>query len=98
MLPPWTIIARYLKYRPIWDDLCDQCGRCCLMREVDEDGDVIIDYAAPCEFLDVKTRRCSIYKNRFDTCTQCNRVTLRHTLFADHLPEGCAYARLFRER
>lgn len=98
MLPPWTIIARYLKYRPIWDDLCDQCGRYCFMREVDEDGDVIIDYAAPCEFLDVKTRRCSIYKNRFDTCTQCNRVTLRHTLFADHLPEGCAYARLFRER
>ena len=39
MLPPWTIIARYLKYRPIWDDLCDQCGRCCFMREVDEDGD-----------------------------------------------------------
>ncbi len=68
------------------------------MREVDEDGDVIIDYAAPRAFLDVKTRRCTVYENRFDVCAQCNRVTLRHALFADHLPEGCAYTRLFRER
>lgn len=67
------------------------------MREVDEDGDVIIDYAAPCEFLDTKTRQCTVYENRFEACARCNRVTVLHALFARHLPEGCAYVRTFRE-
>lgn len=68
------------------------------MREVDEDGDVVIDYAEPCEFLDTATRRCTVYEQRFRVCDRCNRVTLRHALFARHLPDGCAYARMFRER
>ena len=98
MLPPWTILARYLKYRSSWEDLCDRCGRCCFMREVDEDGDVIIDYAAPCAFLDAKTRQCTVYEHRFETCNLRNRITLRHALFANHLPEGCAYTRIFRDK
>lgn len=97
MLPPWIVARRWWAVRGHWDEVCDQCGRCCFQREVDEDGDVVIDYAAPCAFLDVETRQCRVYDRRFEVCPACHRLTLRHALFSRHLPEGCAYARLFRE-
>lgn len=79
-----------------WDDICDRCGRCCFEHEVDEDGDVVIDYAQPCEFLDVKTRACTVYEHRFEACERCGRVTLLTAMIDPRLPEGCAYARRFR--
>lgn len=79
-----------------WDDICDRCGRCCFEREIDEDGDVIIDYASPCEFLNTDTRECTVYENRFRACDRCGRVNIFTALFDPRLPEGCAYARAFR--
>lgn len=80
-----------------WDDICDRCGRCCFERELDDDGDVLINYAAPCEFLDPETRLCTVYETRFRACDRCGRVTLWAALADPLLPEGCAYVRRFRK-
>ncbi len=80
-----------------WDDICDRCGRCCFEREVDEDGDVVVDYAAPCEFLNTETRLCTVYEDRFRACDRCGQVSIFTALFDPRLPEGCAYARTFRK-
>lgn len=63
---------------------------------MDDDGEVIIDYAAPCEFLDPDTRLCTVYDHRFETCERCGHVSLWTALADPLLPEGCAYARRFR--
>lgn len=97
MRSPLFLARRYLQARREWDDICDRCGRCCFVREVDEDGDVIIDYADPCPYLDVDSRQCTVYERRFETCDQCRRVTPFVVLFGRHLPEGCAYLRYFEE-
>ena len=79
-----------------WEAVCDRCGRCCFEREIDPDGDVVIDYAAPCEFLEVGTRRCREYDRRFRVCNRCRRLTPLHALVGRYLPPECAYVRRFR--
>lgn len=89
-------IGTFLFARAEWEELCDQCGRCCFEREIDADGDVVIDYAAPCELLDVATRRCREYDRRFQVCSRCRRLTPLHALVGRYLPPDCAYVRRFR--
>lgn len=89
-------IGTYLFDRRGWEALCDRCGRCCFERELDADGDVIIDYAAPCELLDPSTRRCREYGRRFHVCGRCRQLTPFHARFGRYLPPDCAYVRRFR--
>lgn len=99
MVSPQTLLAAlraYRAHRADWDNLCDRCGRCCYEREVDEDGTVIVNYAAPCEFLDEEARLCRVYENRFAECSRCHKLTVWHALFSRHLPPSCAYVRTFR--
>ncbi len=90
------IIKAYLKWRDNWDDLCDCCGRCCYIRHVDKDGNVIIDYSAPCVNLDTETHLCRIYPERFEKCAYCGKVGLWTALFNKTLPKDCAYVKTFR--
>lgn len=95
-MKPVHAILLYLRDRHAWDDVCDRCGRCCFERTVGADGAVAVNYAAPCEFLDMESHECRVYSQRFDACARCHRLTPFTALFGRHLPPECAYVREFR--
>ena len=79
-----------------WDNLCKQCGFCCLKKKV-INSICIIDINDPCEFLDVETKQCMIYEKRFEICSACKKMTLFHILFSSYLPDSCGYVEFFRK-
>ncbi|MCD8206577.1 MAG: hypothetical protein LUD72_01425 [Bacteroidales bacterium] len=90
------IFRAWLKWRKNWEDLCTCCGKCCYVRHTAPDGQVIIDYARPCEYLDTVTKLCRVYPERFQRCSHCRKVTLWVSLFNPTLPNDCPYATTFR--
>ena len=94
--PSEDALRTYEKVCGAWEDLCNRCGRCCFERDVDEDGEVLVDYASPCRFFDMETHLCSVYDRRFQENPDCAKVTLETALFDEYLPRECVYRRLFR--
>jgi uncharacterized cysteine cluster protein YcgN (CxxCxxCC family) len=78
-----------------WEALCLRCGKCCYEKDI-EGLKVVTNYRRPCVHLDISTRLCTVYENRFKLCPQCRRMTLRHAMFVRWLPESCGYVRRFR--
>ena len=77
--------------RSEWESLCDGCGKCCLHKVEDEDsGDIYMTNVA-CKLLDLKTGRCSDYKNRRNHVPDCVRLTAKRAGRLTWLPDTCAY-------
>jgi hypothetical protein len=77
-----------------WESLCDGCGRCCLIRLVDEESGESGETNVACKLLDVKTCRCTDYPNRKAKVPTCMRLTPALAKSEDWLPATCAYRRL----
>lgn len=75
-----------------WEALCDGCGQCCLIREV-EDSTVTV-YGVACELLDIEQARCTDYANRLRRAPHCHELTPTSVPHYGWLPETCAYRRL----
>ncbi len=93
---PIRILREWWKWRKDWESLCKCCGKCCYVRFVCKNGEVIIDYNDPCEYLDTQTQLCRVYEDRFHKCDCCGKVTLLTALFNPTLPNDCAYVETFR--
>ncbi|MCL2706290.1 MAG: hypothetical protein FWE72_08815 [Spirochaetaceae bacterium] len=78
-----------------WENLCHKCGICCFKKKT-IDGVCIIDFNAPCEYLDVESNLCFVYEKRFKKCDDCKRMTVFKALFADFLPDNCGYVEFFK--
>jgi len=70
---------------------CNQCpsslrGLCCYI-SMDDGIDNFILY--PCPYLSKKTRRCKVYKNRFEINKRC--LSLNKALEQGALPKECPY-------
>lgn len=74
-----------------WEQLCDNCGRCCLKKFIDDKGNVRHTRVA-CFMLDIETHKCTNYLNRRKYKPSC--FTLTHTNLPDWMPETCAYMRV----
>lgn len=77
--------------REQWEALCDGCGRCCLHKLEDEDTGEIVGTNVACRLLDLKTARCSDYRNRRAMVPDCLRLTPRLAAEVRWLPATCAY-------
>ncbi len=81
-----------------WEDLCDGCGRCCLVKLEDEDTGAIYYTNIACRYLDQKSCRCSDYANRAEINPRC-MVLSRDKLDAlAFMPDTCAYRLLHEGR
>ncbi len=80
-----------------WEAICRGCGQCCYQKDRRR-GTVVTDWRSPCRYLEVSTRRCSVYADRFRHCPECRRMTILHALFTPWLPADCGYVRRFRPR
>lgn len=77
--------------REEWEALCDGCGKCCLHKVEDEDTGRVWPTNVACKLLDLKTGRCSDYRNRRAHVPDCLRLTPRLAAEIEWLPDTCAY-------
>lgn len=78
-----------------WEQLCDGCGYCCLVKLEDEDSGDIVNTSVSCKLLNIETCQCGDYKNRFIKAPMCTQLTLKNLPKMNWLPETCAYKRLY---
>ena len=77
------------------DNYCNTCptsirGMCCWFSYFDGEENFII---FPCNYLNKKTRRCTIYKDRFKINPHCLDIDTAYMMGA--LPKECAYVKLY---
>jgi len=77
--------------RAEWEALCDGCGRCCLHKLEDADTGEISGTNVACRLLDLKTARCTDYRNRKAYVPDCLRLTPKLVNQVAWLPNSCAY-------
>jgi uncharacterized cysteine cluster protein YcgN (CxxCxxCC family) len=88
--------AARLRRKTRWDALCRRCGLCCYEKEYR--GNILVTTHRPCPHLDVSSRLCTVYENRFDACARCRKMTILHALFVSWLPPTCGYVQHYRPR
>ena len=81
-----------------WEQLCDGCGRCCLLRLEDEDSGEIFTTRLACRELDIGKCQCKSYGNRHDIVADCIALTAKNIDTLDWIPSSCAYRRLSEGR
>lgn len=81
-----------------WEQICDGCGRCCLLKAEDEDtGDIHLTRLS-CRLLDRQTCRCTNYPARQDHVPDCIALTPSEVESLTWLPPTCGYRRLHEGR
>jgi uncharacterized cysteine cluster protein YcgN (CxxCxxCC family) len=73
-----------------WEALCRGCGSCCFEKIEDERGTIFYLLKA-CRYLDVVTRQCRIYDNRFTINPECVKLTAELVPTLRWLPRDCGY-------
>lgn len=80
--------------REQWEQLCDGCGRCCLVKLEDADTGQLDYTSVACRLLNVETCRCRHYDERWELADDCVILTPDTIAELDWLPSTCAYRRL----
>lgn len=77
--------------RDEWESLCDGCGRCCLLKLIDEDTDKVLYTDVGCRLLDTGTGHCRHYPERQRHVPDCIALTPEAVGTIEWLPPTCAY-------
>lgn len=70
-------------------NLCKKCGKCCYIKTIVAGIPVFTRHY--CEYLDLNTRLCKIYKNRFKKNKNC--LTIEEAISIKALPNDCPYVK-----
>ena len=74
-----------------WEQLCDGCGRCCLLKLEDEDSGELHYTKLSCRLLDIGSCRCRDYDNRHTIVSDCVRIDAAAVRTLRWLPDTCGY-------
>ncbi len=74
-----------------WEQLCDHCGRCCLIKLEDEDNGNLYYTNVVCQYHDSERCHCTRYDERSWLVPDCIKVTPRVAREESWLPDTCAY-------
>jgi uncharacterized cysteine cluster protein YcgN (CxxCxxCC family) len=74
-----------------WESLCDGCGRCCLLKLLDEDTGEVFYTDIVCRLYDEDTCRCRNYAGRGGVVDDCILLTPEKVRTIAWLPPSCAY-------
>lgn len=76
-----------------WEALCDGCGKCCYRKFITGRGkrERLHFSRIACDWLDVKTGKCTCYAERFLKNPECIELTNKNLSEFNWLPETCAY-------
>ncbi|MCA9323010.1 MAG: hypothetical protein KDB53_19875 [Planctomycetes bacterium] len=73
----------------VWEALCRRCGKCCT-EKVEIEGRIYLSKKY-CRFLDLKTKQCTVYEDRFVAEPDCSGVEagIKVGIF----PSDCPYVK-----
>ncbi|MCB2054334.1 MAG: YcgN family cysteine cluster protein [Geminicoccaceae bacterium] len=81
-----------------WEEVCDGCGKCCLVKLEDEEDGTIYYTDVHCRLLDCTTCRCSDYPDRRRRVPGCIVLSAEARDVLAMMPHSCAYRRLAEGR
>ena len=58
-----------------WENICDRCGKCCLVTLQDEESGEIYHTNILCRHYNTETMCCDVYANRFKVVPECIKLT-----------------------
>ena len=79
-----------------WEDLCDGCGKCCLIKIRSDETEEVFYTDLACRLLDHETIRCTDYPNRQQRVPNCVTLSPEFIRDCDWLPDTCAYTKRAR--
>lgn len=88
--PYWETKSLSEMTRGEWESLCDECGKCCLNKLINDDDDLFFTDVA-CRLLDLESCRCGNYAERKKHVSDCQVLTVRNIPEFRWLPSTCAY-------
>ena len=77
--------------RSEWEQLCDGCGRCCMLKLEDEETAEVYLTRLSCKLLNIGLCQCTNYKKRHEIVTDCLSLTPTMVQELSWLPDTCAY-------
>ena len=77
-----------------WEAICNQCGKCCLIKLQDDETDDIYYTDVVCQYMDMKTCRCTKYQERCQLVPECLKLTPENVDKIEWMPPSCAYRAL----
>src|SRR5215467_350829 len=76
--PFWRRKAMSEMTRTEWESLCDGCGRCCLIKLIEEDTNETLFTDLSCKLFDSQACRCRDYSHRQAKVKDCVRLSPRN--------------------
>ena len=92
--PFWRVKRLDQMTKEEWEQLCDGCAKCCLVKLEDEETNELIYTDVGCDLLEEGTCRCTDYPNRNKRVPDCIPLTPKNLEDIDWMPPSCAYRRL----
>mgnify|MGYP002007950988 FL=1 len=78
-----------------WEALCDGCGKCCLVKLIDDLTDDLHYTTVACKLLDCDSCQCGDYENRKSLVEDCVILSPRLIEELDWMPSTCAYRLIY---
>jgi len=81
-----------------WEQICDHCGKCCLIKlqDEEEDGGEVYYTDVACHLFDAGACQCADYKNRLTRVPDCVQLEAGNLEALNWMPPSCSYRRLQR--
>ena len=77
-----------------WEAVCNQCGKCCLIKLQDEETNDIYYTDVVCRYLNQETCQCTHYQERCQLVPTCLKLTPQNIDKIEWMPPSCAYRAL----
>ncbi|RVU81705.1 YcgN family cysteine cluster protein [Leucothrix sargassi] len=83
-----------------WEQICDRCGKCCLIKlqDEEEDGGEVYYTDVACHLFDGDACQCADYKNRQLRVPDCVQLEPGNLEALSWMPPSCSYRRLQQGR
>jgi len=81
-----------------WESLCDHCGRCCLLRLIDDETEELLTTNIVCRAYDQEKGQCGCYERRHGEVPECLDLNAQNIRTEHWIPSSCAYRRLSEGR
>ena len=78
-----------------WEDICQHCGKCCLIKLEDEDSGDIYYTNVVCRYFDEEKMCCTVYDKRCELVPTCLKLSPENVDKLAWMPKTCAYRTLF---
>ena len=74
-----------------WESLCDNCGKCCVIKLINEKTNELFYTNVSCHLLDTNCCKCKDYENRKKLVPDCVKLTPKNLNQLNWMPNTCAY-------